>query len=139
MAVHKFYPWRAEYALEINEIDNQHKVLVDFINELYEAVVDKKADAKAKEIIVKMQNYALFHFETEEAYFKKFNYPETLQHISEHRSFVKKTGEFKEIADGNHPVTFRIVQFLKEWIGNHIQQVDKRYVSFLKPKIESKN
>jgi hemerythrin-like metal-binding protein len=136
----RFFPWRNEYSLKIQEIDEQHKMLVGFINELYEAVSDKNNDAKAREIVVKMQNYALIHFSTEEDYFRKFDYPEANLHIEEHQSFVKKISEFQEASDKNHPITFRLVQFLKEWLEHHIMKEDKKYAPlFISKLIINKN
>jgi len=127
-----FFPWKNMYSLKIHEIDEQHKVLVKFINELYVSVSKKQDTEKSREIITKMSEYALFHFATEEAYFKKVNYDKSEEHILQHQSFIKKVSEFKEISDKNHPLTFRLVQYLKIWLTDHILIEDKKYVALFK-------
>ena len=139
MTVQTFYPWRDEYALGIEEVDNQHKILVELINELYGAVVDKNADEIAKEIIVKLQNYSLFHFKTEEDYFDMYNYYDKKEHVRSHQNFIARVGQFQEVAEKNRPVTFQIVLFLKDWLMKHILQEDKKYVPFLIKRIPNNN
>ncbi len=38
--------------------------------------------------------YVGIHFSTEEKYFAQFNYPETDQHIQEHKAFSAKVDDF---------------------------------------------
>ena len=46
------FGWRDEYSVNIKEIDDQHKQLVAMINELHEAMLEKRA----KEILGSLLN-----------------------------------------------------------------------------------
>ena len=72
------------------------------------------------------------HFASEEKYFKQYNYPETEQHAAEHRSLVEQVLEFKKKMEaGQDMISVSLLNFLKGWLINHIQETDMRYGPFL--------
>ncbi|MGC8720293.1 MAG: hemerythrin domain-containing protein, partial [Thermodesulforhabdaceae bacterium] len=57
--------WDESLSVGIAEIDDQHKRLVNMINELYDAMLQKKGKAVLSQIIKEMAEYAAVHFATE--------------------------------------------------------------------------
>ncbi len=130
--MHEIMKYTDDLKTNINEIDNQHKKLVSIINELYNAMLNKRAREILKKIIDELHNYTIYHFSTEERYMKMYNYPGALNHISEHKMFIKKVEEFREKFErGSASLTIEIMNFLKDWLTNHIKIVDKRLGEFL--------
>jgi hemerythrin len=66
---HSFFKWKEEYSVSIQEIDNQHKVIIDLLNDLYDAFLRKDHENKTGDIISRLTDYALMHFKVEEQYF----------------------------------------------------------------------
>lgn len=123
--------WTPNFSVGVTEIDEQHKKLVEMLNLLYDAMTQGKSKEVLSDILVGLIGYTGTHFGTEEKYFDQFNYPEKETHKSEHKKFVEKVTAFKSDFDsGNASVSIEIMNFLKDWLVNHIQGTDKRYSAF---------
>lgn len=130
-----FFKWKPEYDLGIDIIDEQHKKLVGYINELFISVKDLKQKEQAQIVVQKLFDYTNFHFGMEEKYFKRYDWESSSSHLKEHQIFVNKILEFQKILEKELPATFQIINFLKDWFKNHILVSDKKYVSFFKDKM----
>jgi methyl-accepting chemotaxis protein/hemerythrin len=127
--------WSDDLSVGIRQIDDQHKVLVNLINELYGAMRSRKSDTIMLDIVDRMADYAAKHFKTEEDLFDKYGYPEADSHKKVHQNFVDKVTEFRQgLESGASRVTMEVMRFLKDWLIKHIQGTDKRYAPFLKEK-----
>ncbi len=130
--------WNEKYSVGSQIIDDQHKQLINLINELYGLFKSGKAKQSIGKIINKMVTYARIHFETEEKYFKKFNYEFESEHVEEHKQFLSKVAEFQE--DYQHDrisLSYEIMIFLKDWLVNHIMRSDKKYQHYFDQEIEN--
>lgn len=125
--------WKQDYELGINEIDDQHKVLVELINRLYDAFIKKEQNSEVIKVISELYNYTDTHFKTEEKYFWRFQYENTEKHIAEHKKFIDAINSFREqVEEDPGRFVFAIIKFLQDWILNHIMISDKEYVQCFK-------
>ena len=63
---------------------------------------------------------------------EKYDYPELAEQKEQHKLFIAKIEEFKEDFRKNHfMLHFNMAIFLKTWISNHIEVLDKKYSQFL--------
>ena len=119
--------WSEEYSVGINEIDTQHKRLVELINKLHDAMSQGKSREIASEILSDLTNYTQTHFKFEEEKFAKYNYEHRLIHELEHKKFVDKITEFKtDFENGKALISIELMNFLKDWLINHIKVSDKK-------------
>jgi hemerythrin len=58
--------WRDSYSIGIDTLDEQHKTLLGYINELYESQKTSTSQAVIKDMIQKLHDYSVFHFKNEE-------------------------------------------------------------------------
>jgi len=127
--------WDDSFSVGIAEIDAQHKMLVDMINNLNDAMRQGKGKDALGKTIGGLIDYAGTHFLTEERYFDQFGYPGTLSHKKEHADFTLKVTEFKNKFDtGTVALSIEVVNFLSNWLQNHIKIVDKKYGPFFNEK-----
>lgn len=120
--------WSDEYSVEIQEIDEQHKKLVNIINRLYDALAAKKDREKVEAVLVELIEYTKVHFAVEETLMRIFHYEEYDAHKEIHDRIVAKVLDFKMKYDaGDEKVGMELLMFLKEWLFDHINKVDKRY------------
>ena len=132
--------WNESMSVNIEKIDSQHKDLVEIINTLFDAMKAAKGYDVLDEVINKLIDYVHYHFETEEAYFDKFEYSESQIHKDEHRYFTEQVNEFmKSFAEGeltqnegDTPVTVGLWKLLKDWFVNHVLIFDKKYAPLFK-------
>jgi hemerythrin len=127
----KLIEWSDSYSMNIELFDNQHKKLVDMINELYAAFLAGDSLEKSVEIVEEMIKYTDYHFKSEEKYFDLYNYPETNTHKEIHKSFVETAFELKDgLTKGKATISFDIMNFLRQWLLEHIMKEDKKYAEF---------
>jgi len=127
--------WSDDYSVNIEEIDNQHKKLVSIISSLYDSVRNNISEDILENIIKELISYTIVHFNTEERYFVKYNYNDAKNHQKEHSRFIETIKNFKEKYDKEQSaLDLEILNFLGDWLINHIQNTDKKYSSFFNNK-----
>ena len=132
--------WDESLSMGINEIDAQHKHLVNLINQLNYSLEIGQAKDMVQTALSGMVDYTIIHFLTEENYFNKFGFENAEEHKKAHKTFIDKVEEFKkdvELQDTNFDesnvyIAKEMVNFLKDWIINHIKVIDKKYVNCFK-------
>lgn len=127
-------PWSAELELGIATIDEQHQKLVAMVNTLHRSV-EKSDSATAARVLQELVDYTGYHFRTEEKYFDQYGYPETDVHKTIHKKLVEKVLAFKRKFDaGEEFLSQELLNFLKDWLVNHIGVTDRKYAPFLQSK-----
>ncbi|KAF5088120.1 hemerythrin family protein [Methanospirillum sp. J.3.6.1-F.2.7.3] len=120
--------WSDDLSVQVTEIDNQHKKLIDIINSLHEAMLEKKSKEMLAGILDELAAYTVYHFSTEEKYMTEFNYIGLLSHKKEHDAFVSKIESFISAYQSNKlGLSMELMSFLRDWVSNHIKGTDKKY------------
>lgn len=128
-----FIAWTDELSVEIEEIDEQHKKLVNMINDLSYAMSKGKGRDVIESILSGLTDYTLEHFSNEENYFKRFGYSGSLKHKREHKDFVDKITQFQcDYKSEKVMLSLEIMNFLKDWLQSHIKGSDKEYIRCFK-------
>jgi len=121
--------WKEEYSVKVKEIDEQHKILFLTINNLIKEINTMPSQEKVKEIVGEIVKYKSDHFATEEKYFKLFNYEEAELHIQAHAQFASSLQELiKKFGDDTIGFSFALVDFLENWLIDHLMNMDHRYI-----------
>jgi hemerythrin-like metal-binding protein len=130
-----FFTWKDSYSVGVKEMDTQHQKLVDIINRLYDAMSAGKGSTVVGPILIEMVEYTKFHFVAEEKLMTIHAYPGLLSQKGEHKRFVDKTLEYQEqLKAGKMTMSLDIMNFLKDWLSNHILVTDMKYKEFFKGK-----
>ncbi len=127
--------WDNNYSVNIQEIDNQHQLLIKLINELHDAMKIGKGKEALGSILNELVNYTVYHFGYEEKLFSTYGYSESIQHKAAHDKLVEQVKQIqKEYESGKTVFTLEVMNFLKDWLSGHIVGTDKKYSSFLNSK-----
>jgi hemerythrin-like metal-binding protein len=83
-------------------------------------------------ILSKLVNYTVFHFGAEEELFKDTDYPHTESHIKKHEELVQKVSTFQdEFAQNRTEVSDELLNFLTDWLIQHIHGTDRGYKDYI--------
>ena len=122
--------WDNSLSVGVSESDAQHKVLIQYINDLNDSMKEGKGKDAVVLIIEKLANYTATHFRNEEKYFVQFNYPLIDEHKKLHALFEKKISDFKQdVQNGKLGTSIEVLNFLVNWLKGHILIEDKKYTA----------
>jgi len=131
-------PWTPELSTSVDEIDNQHKELIQRVDGLLTALAQGKERPEIAKIIQFLSDYVVFHFGNEERYMKQYGYQNATQHLAQHAQFVKTFGRLKDrlLMEGIGPELAEDArQLVVDWLINHIKYSDRALGLFLKRKL----
>lgn len=123
--------WTKEFALGIDEIDEQHRTLVDMINALDASTHDGADPERLGRLLARLGDYVRDHFGFEERLMAGGGCsPELVtRHCGEHayfRSVLKDlTADFES---GRRSITVPLIEYLVHWLLHHIVVVDRAMV-----------
>jgi len=112
-------------------IDLQHQELIELINELAEAIATVPSQDQISDILHRLENYVMFHFNTEENLMtnNRVNIEHAQRHMFAHQNFSKKIQSYKSNIQAVKPE--EIVNFLVTWLTEHIQCTDQELARLL--------
>lgn len=131
-----YMEWKDIFSVNVKEFDEQHKKLIEMINELHDAIKKGQGRVAIAAVMEGMIDYALTHFANEERYMYLFHFPGYNEHKLEHDAFVDKVVDFQKMMghEENPAFSLEIMEFLENWLVKHIQVIDRRYGPFLNTK-----
>jgi hemerythrin len=131
-----FLEWTRDLEVGIPVIDDQHKRIVAFINELNDALETGNAE-ETNHVMEGLLNYTVTHFEFEEELQEKSGYPYLKAHRRIHEIFMKKVASIRERGTQGEDIAPELLRLLKSWLASHIKGEDRDYVESVKTITES--
>jgi len=129
------FVWDDCYETGITEIDQDHKGLVNLINDLYEAMQDGSGGALLLPIFSALKHYTETHFAKEESHMVECDVPDQDSHFQEHKLMVEKLADLeRRHRKGEAAISLQTLTFLRDWLKNHICAVDRAMAAQLKNK-----
>ncbi|HRD66430.1 MAG TPA: bacteriohemerythrin [Candidatus Competibacter sp.] len=127
----EFISWSDELSVGLQEIDEQHKILIILINRLFnEAILHKADKAVISAILEELVQYTIVHFTVEESLFRIFDYPDIETHQAHHDKLKQEALNFQKRFESGVTIDIELMHFLKKWLTHHIMMDDKKYTSF---------
>lgn len=131
--------WMESLATGVEIIDSQHKRFLELINELKRTFAQRENEAITEEnrlevyrSLLRLRDYAFFHFGTEERFMLGAKYPEFIQHKSRHDDFIKALFDMEQQVLAGTLVPGAIIEYAMDWYREHIGKVDQQMGNFLK-------
>ena len=123
--------WLPELDTGIDEIDRQHRRIVDYINQLHEVRSTHDREVLGN-VIGDMIDYTMSHFVFEEALMESAGYLFSGPHKKVHELFCRRVSEMKSRFDAGEDVTDELHGMLSRWLFNHIRNEDHGYIDSVK-------
>lgn len=116
-------------------IDQQHGELFRAVNGLHDAMREGKARQQLGEVLSFLREYTVQHFSMEEGLMQKSNYPGYQDHKRLHDELTRQVVdlEAKQQA-GSITLSLSVMNFLKDWLVQHISKEDMRLAAHLQEK-----
>ena len=120
--------WSDEFSVNIQEIDEQHKVLVGLLNELHQAIREHHGKATSREILNRLAEYTRTHFLLEESLMRLTHYPGLEIHKHQHQDLMHQVEALQhKLTKEDVAISFELLHFLRNWLIQHINDSDKRF------------
>ena len=126
-----YIEWTRDLESGIAIIGEQHKRIIEFINELDDACTTGSAE-KTNHVMEGLLNYTITHFEFEEALQERAGYQFLKAHKRIHEIFMKKIAAIRDRAHQGENVAPDLLKLLKLWLTSHIKGEDRDYVESVK-------
>lgn len=129
------FEWTEEYSVNVRKLDEQHKKLVEMVNDLDDAIKAGNDDAVLRDVLGRLLDYTAYHFVTEEKLLEQHEYPDLLRHKNDHNTLSWRVLDLRgRYQSGDGVDAGEVLDFLTGWLKNHILYSDKKYGAFLNSK-----
>jgi len=120
--------WNSSYSVGVKPLDSQHTVLFELLNDLHAAMLKGQAQSLTGTLLRKLVDYTHTHFAAEEKMLADSRYPGLADHKIKHRELIQRVeGYSARFEKGEITLNLHLLNFLRDWLTNHIQKMDHEY------------
>lgn len=127
--------WSSEFALGVEELDEQHRKLVDMINALDASTHEVYSVETMRRLLTELNDYVNDHFGFEERLMAGGGCTTELvtRHIGEHAYFRSVLRDLTaDFENGRTGITVTLIEYLVHWLLHHIVVVDRAMANQLR-------
>jgi hemerythrin len=122
--------WKTKYHVGIFKIDEQHQDIFKILNKLATAIEEDKNREILSYILSDVVKHFNYHFTDEEIYLE--SHPDFDDHHQKHSELTEKILDFEKESRKNTAFNFgEVLDFLKNWLKNHILETDIEYFQYV--------
>ena len=126
--------WEDRFNTGNEQLDEQHKIWVDFYNRLDAAMIEKdlqELQETRSDILKKMSEYVDYHFRYEEDFMRSIGYPDADKHWRMHKNLRDKIYRIhRDQLEGRLVLNREIMELIKSWLLDHIIQHDMKVTAY---------
>jgi hemerythrin-like metal-binding protein len=128
-----YFEWADDLVIDNGQIDQDHRQLVDLVNELHTATSQGRGQGVVARILDELIRYTVEHLQREEQLMASLNFPNLVQHKEGHDKFMEQIRDLKKKYDGGSiTVASQLSTILRDWLSLHIRRNDKEILTFRK-------
>ena len=125
-----FIVWNESLDLQIDMIDEEHKILISLMNKLYEQNKQNAFKETLKATLSELSSYAAKHFSDEENYMASIKFSDLEAHKAIHQRLLNRINTFSQEYDtSSEKISEDFFMFLKIWVTAHIKGIDVKYAN----------
>jgi len=128
----KVIEWKDEFSVGDPLMDTHHRLFLNMVHELDEAVSSGK-DVDKKAVLSFLIEYLDMHLRAEERLMAKIGFPEAEAHEATHHEFENKILEIERTFNQDK-TSLRLedlFEVAQEWLITHILKEDKKYQPYI--------
>ena len=124
--------WGSILSVGVEEIDEDHRKLVNIFNILNHAVTEGESPEYLAAVLEELINCTVWHFSHEDRLMLKYDYEGLEQHRAVHQELIKSAKELQQKAlQADKPMVDEDIVYLERWLTEHILTEDLRLGSYL--------
>jgi hemerythrin-like metal-binding protein len=123
----KFIEWSRSFSVQVSKMDQEHQRLIDLINKLYTAMREGRGKEAIGSVLDELIEYTKTHFAHEEQLMRESGYAGYDDQKRAHEALINQVMETKQKLAAGAVLSQEVMSFLKSWLVNHIQGMDKNY------------
>ena len=124
--------WDKTLSVEVPEIDDDHRKLVDLFNLLNRAVANEESRDYTEALLDELISCTIWHFKHEERLMLKYGYQGLEEHRLEHAELVDSAKALQQkFLSGGSPTSSEDIEFMEHWLTGHIYGADMELGAFL--------
>ncbi|MCP4274033.1 MAG: bacteriohemerythrin, partial [Gammaproteobacteria bacterium] len=125
--------WSDKLSIGIPEIDSDHKVLLSLLNRCIIFTNEANKDHDDCTVILHdLVSYTQYHFQREEKVMELCDYPDTAKHCQAHIALLNDVKELQKQLNSDEDIMESLLQFLMNWLLNHIVGMDSTLATYCK-------
>jgi hemerythrin len=124
--------WSDILSVAVDEIDEDHRKLVNIFNILNHSVAEGESPDYLAAVLEELINCTVWHFSHEERLMLKYGYEGIEEHKAEHQELINSAKKLRqEILRVDKPVSDEDIEYLERWLTEHVLTADMRLGSYL--------
>ena len=124
--------WSETLSVAVEEIDEDHRRMVELFNFFAHAVAEKEAPDYLKALLEELVAYTAWHFKHEERLMLRYGYHGFVEHKQEHQELIDDVAEIRqELIRAEMQATDEHIEVLERWLVEHILVTDMKLGNFL--------
>jgi hemerythrin-like metal-binding protein len=125
-----FFTWKNSFCIGIKELDEQHRSLLECLNDCHTQVSNDKRAVIDADLLTRLKAYAAEHFHVEEETMRLFGYTGMGPQEQQHRYFMSQIAELETaLAQDRATSVQSVLAFLRDWFLEHILSQDKKFAA----------
>jgi len=124
--------WGDTLSVEVDEIDDDHRRLVELFNILNHAVDEGDSTDYVEAVLDELISGTVWHFRHEERLMLKYGYGGSAEHKAEHADLIESAQALQQkYLQGDRRLSNQDIEYLEHWLTGHILSADKDLGSYL--------
>lgn len=123
--------WDETLSVEVDEIDEDHRKLVDLFNILSRSVAEGDAADYIEAVLEELISLTIWHFSHEERLMLLYKYEGIEEHKAEHHELIDSVRVLQKFYKENKLLTNEDLEYLATWLTEHILGHDMKLGFYL--------
>ncbi len=128
----KTYIWDGTYAVGVEILDEQHRVIFDSLQRICAAMADGSVIGTVPSLLDAFNIYCKVHFFDEERVMETAGFPTLESHRKQHDLFIHHLETFKSSHSFGASTSQDEFATIAEWFIRHVVTLDREYADFMK-------
>ena len=119
--------WKSHYSVGVDEVDHEHRELIDLINEMHEKLIAGAEVPDVTAFLGEIFRSISAHFALEETVMREHGYDHLAQHKDAHEELLEEIRDIMEAYEVDPEGASReLSQRLDKWFTEHFKTHDAR-------------